>query len=81
MGGHERAVPRRADRRGAATRLGAFGIVSRFDYWIRQHNVSPSLLIALTAWLSYGIAQDADEQKVKQARQQQTDRNPEPPTN
>jgi hypothetical protein len=46
----------------------------------RQHNVSPSLLIAATAWLSYGMAQDAHEQKGEQARQrQEADRNPEPP--
>ena len=42
----------------------AAGVVGRVDGWIRQHNISPSLLIAVTAWLSYSIAQETQKQKT-----------------
>jgi hypothetical protein len=47
----------------------AVGVVGRIDGWIRQNNISPSLLIAVTAWLSYSIAQEAQKQKTEQTRQ------------
>jgi hypothetical protein len=58
----------------------AAGVVGRVDGWIRQHNISPSLLIAVTAWLSYSIAQEAQKQKTEQARQRlEAARRPKPP--
>jgi hypothetical protein len=58
----------------------AAGVVGRVDGWIRQHNISPSLLIAVTAWLSYSIAQETQKQKAEQARQRlEATRRPKPP--
>jgi hypothetical protein len=56
------------------------GVVGRVDGWIRQHNISPSLLIAVTAWLSYSTARETQKQKTEQARQRlEASLRPKPP--
>jgi hypothetical protein len=58
----------------------AFGIVSRVDRWIRQHNISPTLLIAVTAFVTVQIMRGDGEQSAGQQRPRRPfDRDPDPP--
>jgi hypothetical protein len=56
------------------------GLTIPIDRWIREHNISPSLLIAATAFVTVHVARAGREQEPQQRRPlQRTDRDPEPP--
>jgi hypothetical protein len=56
------------------------GLTIPIDRWIRQHNISPSLLIAATAFVTGHVARVWREQEPQQRRPlQPTERDPEPP--
>jgi hypothetical protein len=40
-----------------------FGVTGRFDRWVRAHNISPSLLVAMAVFLTVCVQQSAREQK------------------
>jgi hypothetical protein len=49
-----------------------FGVADRFDGWVRDHRISPTLIVAATAFLTV-CAHDAwREQKGQQAKERQT---------
>lgn len=56
------------------------GLTIPIDRWIRQHDISPSLLIAATAFVTVHVARAWREQESQQRRPRQpTERDPEPP--
>jgi hypothetical protein len=56
------------------------GMTIPIDRWIRQHNISPSLLIPATAFVTAHVARAWREQEPQQRRRlQPTDHDPEPP--
>jgi hypothetical protein len=46
----------------------AFGIAGRFDRWVRQHNISPTALVAATAFLTVCIERGVREEKANQTQ-------------
>ena len=44
------------------------GVTTPIDRWIRQHKISPSLLIAPTAFLTVQIMRASHEQEAEQTR-------------
>jgi hypothetical protein len=56
-----------------------FGITGRFDRWVRAHNISPSLLVAIAVFLTVCVQQGAKEQKAQQVQRPPDERGPGPP--
>jgi low affinity Fe/Cu permease len=56
-----------------------FGVTGRFDRWVRTHNISPSLLVAIAVFLTVCAQQGAREQKTQQMQRPPDERGPGPP--
>jgi hypothetical protein len=56
-----------------------FGVTGRFDRWVRTHNISPSLLVAIAVFLTICAQQGAKEQKAQQMQRPPDERGPGPP--
>jgi hypothetical protein len=42
-----------------------FGVTGRFDRWVRTHNISPSLLVAIAVFLTVCAQQGAEGQQLQ----------------
>jgi low affinity Fe/Cu permease len=56
-----------------------FGVTGRFDRWVRAHNISPSLLVAMAVFLTVCVLQGTREQKAEQMQRPPDERGPGPP--
>jgi hypothetical protein len=53
-----------------------FGVTGRFDRWVRAHNISPSLLVAIAVFLTVCVQQGAREQKAQKVQRPPDERGP-----
>jgi low affinity Fe/Cu permease len=56
-----------------------FGVTGRLDRWVRAHNISPSLLVAIAVFLTVCVQQGARQQNAQQMQRPPDEGSPGPP--